>query len=130
MNTSTLQRAALAYRSVQVTTASPAQMLVLLYDAAIRFLREARAAHARDDRTVWVDRITRANAIIDHLMGTIDPSHLPSLAERLTGLYAYAMRRLIEANATRNTDIVEEVERLLVPLRDAWATAAGQVRPR
>jgi flagellar protein FliS len=120
-----LGRAQAAYRSVQVTTCSPPELVVMLYDGVFRFVNEARAALAAGDRARFGERISRAHAVVECLAATVDPKHDPSLAERLGGIYTFCMERLIEANLRRDPGILEEVLVALAPLRDAWRVVAG-----
>ncbi len=121
-------QAALArYASVKVTTASPGQVLVMLYDGLLRFLREAREGMATKNTAKVGERIGRALKILEHLLASLDPQHAPKLCEHLQGLYMFCMRHLVRANIERDPSKVEDVLRMLTPLRDAWATAVAQV---
>lgn len=112
------------YKGVQMTTASPVQLVVMLYDGVIRFANEADEALAKDDRARAGDRVGRAIAIIDELTATLNPDHAPELAENLTALYGFCKRRLFAANIERNRDFLKDVVTALTPLREAWATVA------
>ncbi len=121
-------QAALArYASVKVTTASPGQVLVMLYDGLLRFLREAQAAIAAKNPARVGERIGRAMRILEHLLGGLDASKSPVLVERLQSLYVFCMRHLVRANIEQSSDKIADVIRLLAPMRDAWATAVAQV---
>jgi flagellar protein FliS len=112
-----------AYRNVQVTC-SPGNLVVMLYDGALRFTREAAAAMDRADRSARGERISRAHAILELLLTTLEPEHEPLLAERLAAVYDYCMRRLMDANLRGDRSALDEVIRVLEPLRDAWEVAA------
>jgi flagellar protein FliS len=117
-------QAALArYGAVKVTTASPGQILVMLYDGLLRFLREAQAAFTAKERAKAGERVSRSLAIIDQLLVGLDPKHAPELCDRLQGLYIFCIQRLVKANNEQNAEMVGEVIRVLSPLRDAWSTA-------
>lgn len=113
------------YRTVEVTTSSPAQIVAMLYDGAIRFANEAAAAIERDDRAHAGERIGRALAILEELLTGLDPTHAPELVERLQGVYVFCMHRLVEANLRRDRALLAEVVRVLSPLRDAWKVVAA-----
>ena len=117
--------AAARYRGVQLNTASPAQLVVMLYDGALRFVGEADEALGRDDRARAGDRIGRALAIVDELAATLDPTHAPELAENLLALYGFCKRRLLEANLERDRKALADVVSSLTPLREAWAAVAA-----
>lgn len=116
--------AAARYRKVAVKTCSPQQLLVMLFDGAIRFIGEAEAAMGQKDRARAGERIGKAHAIVEELAATLDPQHAPELCENLLGVYAYSMGRLLEANLHQDPARLTEVAALLTPLRDAFATAA------
>ncbi|HZU81969.1 MAG TPA: flagellar export chaperone FliS [Polyangiaceae bacterium] len=119
--------AALArYGAVKVTTANPGQILVMLYDGLLRFLREAQAAMAAKDRGKAGERISRAHAIIAYLLGTLDPSHAPALCKNLQSLYVFCMQRLLSANLEQDVAKLADVVRVLTPLRDAWTKAVAE----
>jgi flagellar protein FliS len=118
--------AALArYGAVKVTTSSPGQLLVMLYDGLLRFLREAHAAMVAKDRKKSGEKLSRANAILAEFLGTLDPSHNPELCANLQSLYVFCMSHLLKANLQQNPDLVAEIIHVLTPLRDAWAKAVA-----
>ena len=108
------------YGAVQVTTSSPGQILVMLYDGLFRFLGEARAALVARDLARVGERISRSHAILDLLASTLDPAHAPELCDNLQALYLFCMARLVEANIQKDPARIDEVLRVLAPLRDAW----------
>jgi flagellar protein FliS len=114
------------YGAVNITTSSSGQFVVMLYDGIFRYLREAAAAMREGNRPRVGERIGRAHAILRHLLGAMVPEANPVLHERLTALYLFAMRHTTLANARRDPAMLEEVIRVLVPLRSAWNVAADQ----
>jgi flagellar protein FliS len=113
------------YKGVQVATASPVQIVAMLHDGILRFVSEAQAALETDDRARVGDRLEHAQAIFDELAATLDPKHAPELADNLLGLYFFCKRRLTTANLERTHAPLEDVVRVVTPLRDAWATLAA-----
>jgi flagellar protein FliS len=113
-----------AYRESAVLTASPERLVVLLYDGARRFLLQAAAAMREGDITRTHDRLRRAEAIIEELHATLDMS-AGEVAERLASIYLFCRRHLDEARLERDAEKVDQVERLLGELREAWATIVG-----
>ena len=124
MNTTALAR----YGAVKVTTAGPGDLLVMLYDGLIRFMREAIDAMEKKDRARAGSRIGRALAILEHLLATLDRKHSPELCDRLQGIYLFCMPRLVLANLEQSTAKIADVIDILSPLRDAWATAVAELR--
>lgn len=113
------------YKAVQVTTCSPGELLLMLYDGLFRFIGEARAALQRDDRTALGERVGKALAILEHLTVSLDRRVQPELCDRLESLYAYCASRLTHANASREAAAFDEVTRVLQPLREAWRAAVA-----
>jgi flagellar secretion chaperone FliS len=118
--------AAAKYRGVQVATYSPLQLLVMLFDGAIRFTTEASTAMSSGDRARAGERIGKAHAIVEELAATLDPTNAPELCENLLALYSFAMRRLVEASLEQDTVKLGEVVIALTPLREGFATLAQQ----
>jgi flagellar protein FliS len=109
-----------AYKQQSIMTATPERLVVMLYDGAIRFLFQAGAAMREEDRATSSERLDRAEAIIDHLLGTLDMS-AGQIAERLEGIYVFSKRLLTEARLERDADKIDLVRGYLSELREAWA---------
>jgi flagellar protein FliS len=113
-----------AYRESSVLTASPEQLVVMLYDGAGRFLRQAEAAFGEGAVEHAHDRLNRGEAIIDELLATLDMDQ-GTISERLQAIYVYCKRCLIEARLERDVAKVRLVVRLMAELREAWAQVAS-----
>lgn len=114
-----------AYQESAVLTASPGQLVVMLYDGIMKFLRQADLAIGEGNIEVSHDRMSRAEAIITELHATLDLSQ-GKIAENLEGIYVFWKKMLWEVRRDRDR---EKLARLLVmvrDLRDAWATIATQ----
>lgn len=112
------------YRESAVLTATPEQLVVMLYDGANRFLTQSAIA-MRDKRAGLAgEKLRRAEAIIDELLATLDMS-VGQIAERLQALYLFFKEHLMAARLEQSADKVEEVARLMRELRSAWAGIAG-----
>jgi flagellar protein FliS len=112
-----------AYRQQSVLTASPGQLVVMLYDGARRFLAHAAAAMREGDDRRAFERIGRAEAIIDELIATLDLD-AGEIAERLQGIYVFCRAQLLEARRESDPGKVEWVSAQLGELREAWAQIA------
>ena len=113
-----------AYRESAVLTATPEQLVVMLYDGANRFLTQSALA-MRDGRAGLAgEKLRRAEAIIDELLATLDMS-VGEIAERLQSLYVFFKEHLMAARLKQDAGKVDEVARLMRELRSAWATVAG-----
>ena len=117
--------AAARYRGVQVKTCSPLQLLVMLFDGAIRFIGEAEAAMAAKDRARAGERIGKAHAIITELAATLDREHAPELCDNLLAIYGFCTGYLLEANFHQDPKRLSEVVAALTPLREGFAGIPG-----
>lgn len=114
-----------AYRESAILTASPEQLVVMLYDGANRFLLQASTALQSGQVEAWHDRLRRAEAIVDELDATLDLSQGGEVAQNLKGIYVFCRRLLTEARIEKDPGKVDQVRELLGELRGAWAEIAG-----
>jgi flagellar protein FliS len=114
------------YKSVQVTTCSPAQLVLMLLEGVIRFAGEADQAMERGDRARAGERTGRCHAILEQLASGLDMTDDTGLCENLMGVYGFCMRRLLEANLEQDRAILAEVPKVIRPIRDGWAELLGK----
>jgi flagellar protein FliS len=114
-----------AYRKVQVTTASPAQLVVQLFEGAARFIEQGIQAIERRDLEQAHTALVRAQAIIAQLRASLDREVGP-LADQLDGLYDYFFRRLVLANVEKDAAPAREVLGHIRELLAAWREVARQ----
>ena len=116
---------ATAYKEQSILTATPGQLVVMLYDGCLRFLHQAAFAMRDGDMAVSGNRLSRAEAIIDELLTTLDIEQGGAIASRLQGIYVFCNRQPIEARVQRDPALIEKVAELLGELRESWAQAAA-----
>jgi flagellar protein FliS len=116
---------ATAYKEQSILTATPGQLVVMLYDGCLRFLHQAAYAMREDDMSVAGNRLSRAEAIIDELLTTLDLEQGGVIASRLQGIYVFCTKQLLEARTNRDPELIETVSGLLAELRDSWAQVAA-----
>jgi len=114
-----------AYREHAVLTATPEQLVVMLYDGAVRFLRQSETAMGEGAWTHAFEKLTRGESIIDELLATLNMD-TGEIAERLQAIYVFCKRTLIEARLQRDGQKIGHVVALLTNLREAWAKLAEQ----
>lgn len=114
------------YKSVQVKTSSPGELLLMLFDGLFRFLDEAAEATRIQDRARAGDRIGKAHAILSELAATLNKTVAPELCENLEAVYFFCMTRLVEANLHKDIDRIHEVKRVLEPVREGFRTAVQE----
>jgi len=110
------------YLQTSIQTATPAQLLLMLYDGAIRFCRMGIAAIKEKKYDAANTNLCKVQDIIRELAVTLDKS--APVAEGLLPLYDYFLERLIHANVTKTAEPAEEVLGYLLELKETWAAAA------
>ena len=119
-----------AYRANAVGSAKPENLVVMLFDGAIRFLGAAIRAFDHEDPldfnlTIHTN-ITKTQAIIRELNNALDLDNGGELGQNLTSLYNYFDQRLQEANIHKDRAIIEEILARISELRDAWNESLDQ----
>lgn len=112
-----------AYQQSAVLTAPPERLVSMLYEGTCRFLLQASRALADGDVPTANNRLQRAEAIIDELLATLDPT-AGEVSANLRDLYLFCRRHLTEARIERAPRKIDEVAALMTDLRDAWAQLA------
>lgn len=113
-----------AYRESAVLTAPPERLVVMLYDGARRFLYQAAVTMRTGDVQTSHDRLRRAEAIIDHLLATLDMSQ-GEISQQLESIYMFCQRLLAEGRIKQDADKLDQVSELLGGLREAWDQIAS-----
>src|SRR5438067_11581620 len=91
-------QAATNYLRAKVLTATPEQLQLMLYDGAIRFTEQAKVALLKKDYEASYNGISRAQKIIAELSGSLKHDKAPELCGKLSSLYNFVYRKLIDAN--------------------------------
>ena len=113
-----------SYRQVATKTASPGQLILMLYEGAVRFLEQGRTGFGLEDplesnQTVH-NNLQKAISIINELNYSLNMEAGGEFAARMRGLYGYMERTLYEANRSKTQAGVDDVLKRLEVLRDAW----------
>lgn len=112
------------YQQVEVNTCNKLQLVVMLYDGAIRFLSEARTAILTKNVRAKAVALDRALAIIGELQSTLQLEEGGDVAASLNSLYNYMNESLLLASAEMDAKPVDHVIRLLKTLNSAWTEIA------
>lgn len=111
-----------AYRRTEVQSRTPLELVVMLYDGALRFTAVAQDAILRHDIHARHEATSRLLGIIGELQNTLDLERGGEVARSLDGLYDYMSQRVLDATSRNDAAPLAEIRRLLEPLRDAWLT--------
>jgi flagellar protein FliS len=120
----TMARGAEAYYQTHVQSRSPLELVVMLYDGALRFCDQAATAMDAGDMPAKAVAMSRAFAILAELQNTLNVKDGGDVAHQLDALYSHMHDRLVDANVQRSSAPIRDVMRLLTPLREAWAQVA------
>ncbi|MFO1270956.1 MAG: flagellar export chaperone FliS [Rubrivivax sp.] len=126
------QQFAAAYRQVGAETgvagASPHKLVMMLFDGYMESLAQAKGAMRARQYEPKGRAIQRAIRIVEEgLRGCLDMKGGGNLAQDLNDLYGYLTMRLTMANLRNDEAALDECQRLMQPLREAWSSIAGQV---
>ena len=120
-------RGAEAYKRIEAASRSPLELVVMLYDGAIRFVGEARTAHVRKDVGARGAAISRVLSIVSELQSTLNVAEGGTIAEELDRLYTYVNSRLLDVTLKQDEAAFDDAERVLMTLREGWAQLATTV---
>ncbi len=107
-----------AYKQNSVTTASPGELTLMLYNGCLKFLHKATLAIQEKDVQEKNSNLLKAQAIISEFMATLNMDI--EVSKNMLALYEYMNRRLVEANIQNDVAIIAEVEGLVTEFRDTW----------
>jgi flagellar protein FliS len=116
------------YRATKVETAGSVDLVVMLYQGAVRFIRQGIQSLDQNDSTAAHSNFVRAQDIIVELLGSLNREAGGDIAKQLAGLYDYCYRRLIVANVKKDQAAAREVVTILRDLGTAWQEIAAQQR--
>ena len=116
------------FRSEAVTTATPAQLLGMLYDRLLLDIDRADAALTDGRRIDASEQLLHAQDIVHELAVSLDRDAWDG-ADGLASLYDYLRRLLVDTNLTGDQEALRAARGIVEPLADAWRIAASQVTP-
>lgn len=111
------------YRQVQNEAMDQKQLLVLLFEGAVRLLQEGRRHLASRDYESWAEQSNRVRRILSELVLALDNSVDPDLCEALRSLYIYVQRLVTEGGLEEDMDKIQEAIDLLTQLGNSWKEA-------
>jgi len=108
------------YLEDRVLSASPVELLRMLYEGAIESVGQARACVRSGDIAGRARAVSKASAIVGELAQSLQPAS-PEIERNLRRLYDYTLTRLLEGNITQTEQPLADAERILVTLLEAWS---------
>ncbi|MDV2582853.1 flagellar export chaperone FliS [Alkalibacillus haloalkaliphilus] len=110
-----------AYQQNSVSTASPGELTLQLYNGCIKFIKVAKVAIEKDDIEGRNTNLKKAQNIIAELMVTLNPDY--DITNQLLPLYDYINYCLREANIHNDVAKLDEAQKVVEQLRDTWKEA-------
>ena len=109
-----------SYKKLQVETASPIGLVVMLYDRAIVLLNKARKEIDEKHYEAKGHTLDKASDIILELLTTLDKDKGGEIASSLTNLYNFILREITDANSSLKTKHLDNACKILSELRESW----------
>jgi flagellar protein FliS len=115
------------YLRTKVFTATPEQLQLMLYDGALRFGEQARAALEQKNYEQSYNMISRVQKIITEMHSSLKPTVAPGLCQKMSALYNYIYRKLVEANLDHTIAALDEAMGILRYQRETWVMLMEQL---
>lgn len=117
-----------AYLRTMISTASPAELRLMLFDGAIRFGEQARAGLQENNYEKLHNGITKCQDIVMELINSLRPEHDPQLCDKLSALYVFIYTRLMNAGSRREIAPLDEALELIRYERETWAMVLKKLK--
>ena len=116
------------YKSTQVQSASKEKILLMLYEAAIKFTKKAIIACEKNDLAERGINIGKAYDIVAELNNTLNHSIAPDVSKNLEQLYMFITDQYTQANVSGNTKHLKDALKILEVLNEAWIQAVERLK--
>ena len=117
-----------AYLKTKVMTASPEELQLMLYDGAIRFCEQARAAVRNKEIEESYQLLIKAQKIISELMSSMRDELAPDTCANMRRLYVFCYDRLITANLEKKVELIDEALKVIRHIRETWIMLMEKVK--
>src|SRR5262245_33794413 len=113
------------YRQDEVLTASPARLVVIMYDHLIANLRRAQLAASNENIEQYAESLNRVRDTVMELLVTIDSERGGDIARQLRWLYTFILSELATQNNLRDAKGLDRLANIVTELRTAFAAIAS-----
>lgn len=110
--------------TLRITQANSTQMIVILYEMLLEYLNEAKNALGAQDIPEFREAVRKTRGCLTELMESLHMEYEPAPA--LLQLYLFCVRRLAQAEIRKDLQALEEIEKVISPLHDAYAKIQDQ----
>jgi len=108
------------YKKMQVETANPVSLVIMLYDRAIVLLDKAKNEIAEKQYEAKNNTLNKTSDIIFELLTTLDKDKGGEIASSLANLYNFVLREITDANTNLNTKALDNAKKILSELKESW----------
>ena len=115
-----------AYLETQVLSASPGQLVVMLYDHLLLQFRRARIGIEKGDVATRQAALEKSRAVLGELLGTLDYQQGGEIARQLSGIYAFLLAELLDIGLHPRAERLDPLSAIVTDLREAFDTIARQ----
>ncbi len=122
-------RQATRYREMEIMSAAPGQLVVILYDHLLVTLRRARMAVEAGDVEARGELLEKSRAVVTELLATLDHQRGGDVARNLSGLYTFILGELLQAGVRPSVERLDRVTHMVGELREAFAQIASTPVP-
>lgn len=123
-----LQNQYQAYKQQSVLTMTQGEMLKAVYDGLLKALYSAQKAFSTNDYALINKHLLKAQEILEYLKNTLNPKY--EISQNLAALYDYFLEKIRQANVSKSSDGLDEIENMIMELRDAFVQADKNVRTK
>ena len=110
--------------TLRITRANKTELIVILYDMILCYIKEAKEAHKAGDRAAFHDAIRKIRGCNQELIASLNFEYEPAM--NLLSLYLYVNRELVHADVRNQTEALEHVSMVISGLKEAYETIASQ----
>ena len=118
------------YQKNAVNGASPLQLVIMLYDGAIRFMEAGKYGIEHEDLELQNKNLQKAQKIVMELMSCLDMEKGGEISKNLLALYTYVLNELVEANVGDKIEPIDRCIKILCDLRESWVEVDRMTRTK
>lgn len=117
-----------AYHKTAVTTATKEQVLIMLYEAAIKHLKRASECCQKNDIAGKGVAVGKAHDIINELSNSLDFQIGGEVAKNLERLYSFMVEQIVQGNINNDSDKFDQARKMMETLLEGWKGAVAQLQ--
>jgi flagellar protein FliS len=115
------------YRDLEILSATPERLVVLMFDHLVIQLERARIGTERSDLELQVVSLSKARAIVGELLATLDFEKGGAIAQQLADLYQFVLLELVDVGQRGDIAMMRRLASIASTLRDGFVGAAEQL---